>query len=339
LSTDRIVLRLPVGPRAGTVLERARRRGFRRFVGPASVRPQPGEEWYTAGPTGLGLRGAGPSGHIPLIEVADPSGLDAVARAWRSRPLVAVRWAGERVLPLETVIARRPAGRSLWVVVDGIDQVPSALGALEHGADRAVVEAAEVGDLDRLEALLDPPPAAVTWQILPVLRVRPMGLGDRVIVDTTSLLAPEEGMLVGSSAAALFHVTSEAEGSRYTRPRAFRVNAGSAHSYALLASGETRYLSELVPGDAVWVGVPGGRARGVRVGRLKIERRPLVLVEVADGRKRYTVFLQEAETVRLSGVRRREASTSIRPGARLRIARLPAGRHLGVPVEETVEER
>ncbi|MCI4354845.1 MAG: 3-dehydroquinate synthase II, partial [Thermoplasmata archaeon] len=128
-------------------------------------------------------------------------------------------------------------------------------------------------------------------------------------------------------------------GSRFTRPRPFRVNAGAAHSYTLLADGTTRYLSELVAGDAVLVAEPSGTPRSVRVGRIKIERRPMVLIEVERGGRRYTAFLQEAETVRLSAETERIPTTHLTAGQRIFGAAFPPARHLGGVVEETIEER
>jgi len=228
----------------------------------------------------------------------------------------------------------------VWVIVDRLRDVPAMLGALEHGADQVVVQLAEVGQLDDLEAALDEPRgAAVAWQLVPITRVIPAGVGDRVIVDTTSLLRPAEGILVGSAAAFLLHVASETVGSRFTRPRPFRVNAGAAHSYTLLADGTTRYLSELVAGDAILAAEPNGAPRSVRVGRIKIERRPMVMVEVEREGRRYTAFLQEAETVRLSGEHDRLATTHLDAGQRVFGAAFPPARHLGGVVEETIEER
>ena len=193
--------------------------------------------------------------------------------------------------------------------------------------------------MDAIERRLEHLPAALSWEKIPVRGVTPAGTGDRVIVDTTSLLQPDEGILVGSAAAFLFHVASEAVGSRYTRPRPFRVNAGAAHLYTLLSTGETRYLSELAPGDAILVCSPSGASRSVRVGRIKIERRPLLLVEGEFRNRRFTVFLQEAETVRLTTDIGPVAATDLKTGANVWGVSLPAGRHLGVAVEETIEER
>jgi 3-dehydroquinate synthase II len=106
-----------------------------------------------------------------------------------------------------------------------------------------------------------------------------------------------------------------------------------------LADGTTRYLSELSPGDPVLVAAPGGPTRSVRVGRIKIERRPLLMVTADDDGLARTIFVQEAETVRLSTDRGRIASTEIAPGARVHGIRLPAARHLGRAIEETIEER
>jgi 3-dehydroquinate synthase II len=137
----------------------------------------------------------------------------------------------------------------------------------------------------------------------------------------------------------LFQVASEATGSRFTRPRPFRVNAGSPHSYVLMSDGTTRYLSELEAGDAVLVTAPRRPSRSVRVGRLKVERRPMVMVAARLGSQVATIFLQEAETVRLSTARGRAATTSVRPGEKVWCVSLPKGRHLGMEVDETVEER
>ena len=322
------------------LLALARRRGIRRFaVPPGEVPvPAPGEEVYAYDGRAIAAEPGGPA-RVTIERVRDPEGLArAVAGAGA---LVAVRWDGDRMIPTENAVAHRSGRYRLWVVTDRPRDVPGTLGALEAGADRVVVEIASPSGLDELEGALDPvPEVAVPWELVRVSRVVPAGLGDRVIVDTTSLLAEDEGLLVGSAAAFLFHVPSEAEGSRFTRPRPFRVNAGAAHSCVLLADGSTRYLCELVPGDAVLVARPGGNTpRAVRVGRLKVERRPLVLIEAERAGRAFTLFLQEAETVRLSSEGGRTATTALAAGARVYGAAFPPARHLGHPVTEAIDER
>lgn len=346
MTHDRIVVALAGADAESnrSIVARARRRGFHRFTSmdPTDLVAEPGERWYRSMPDGY--QSTTPESDaaetlVRLYRVREPAELEPVVRGLRGGASTAVRWGAERVIPLETLVAARSRSGTLWVVTGETSEIPAILGALEHGADTVVVEVSVAEMIDALERSLEVVSAVLGWEKIPIRSVSPAGTGDRVIVDTTSILEPQEGLLVGSAAAFLFHVASEAEGSRYTRPRAFRVNAGSAHLYTLLANGETRYLSELAAGDPVVVATPMGAARSVRVGRIKIERRPLVLVEGERGPKRFTVFLQEAETVRLSTDGGRVATTQLRPGSHAWGVPLAPGRHLGVAVEEKIEER
>ncbi len=343
MTRDRVTIALPrgdAGARA-SVLERARRRGFARFLDrdDPAVAAAEGEEVIRG--DGDRLRAAGPGGtDVEVVRVDTAESLERRLGAVAPGGILAIEWAGDRVIPLENAIAVRGRRFSIWVLARHPSEVPGALGALEHGADRVFVEVASPEEVDALEALVEgPTPRHLEWVTAPVVAVRPGGVGDRVLVDTTSLLRPEEGLLVGSAAAFLFHVASEAVGSKFSRPRPFRVNAGAAHSYVLLPDGSTRYLSELVAGDAVLVAQPTGATRTARVGRIKIERRPLVMVTAEDAGTPRTVFVQEAETVRLSTERGRVPSTEVAVGARVHAIRLPPARHLGRAVEETIEER
>jgi 3-dehydroquinate synthase II len=323
---ERIVLVLPDGASAqrGELRRHALARGFRRFA----VRREDA------------LRLDGHRAVVPVHEVGRPSELAQVLGRLDRGETLAVRWTGDRVIPLESVVARRRRGGRAWVITSKLEQVPAALGALEHGADVVAVEIRDVADVDRLEQLIDVPRiGALDWRTAPIRRIEPVGSGDRVLVDTTRLLGPREGMLVGSSASFLFCVTSEATGSAFSAPRPFRVNAGAAHSYLLLADRSTRYLAELSPGDPVLVVGNAGAPSTARVGRLKTERRPLVMIEVDLGKTHPTIFVQEAETVRLMGMRAPKPVTELRRGDRIRGVRLPPARHLGAVVEEGVEER
>lgn len=325
-----------------SLLELAIRRGFTRFVITATnpVPERAGLQVYVRGPDHLArVRGEGPQ-RVPLLRVSSPADLDRIAAVGRSQGVVAVEWSGDRMIPLENLLAAVGGDVEVWAGVDRLQDLPGMLGALERGASVVIVPIEGPSDLDRLESLQEPSPRIpLTWEIVNVGRVVPSGVGDRVLVDTTSLLLPEEGMLIGSAAAFLLHIASEAHGSQFSRARPFRVNAGAAHSYVLMADGTTRYLSELSAGDTVLVTSPNGAQRSVRVGRVKIERRPLVMIEVERGQQRPTVFLQEAETVRLSGEEGPVATTSVRPGNRVFGVPFSPARHLGIPVDETIEER
>ncbi len=343
MTRDRVTIALPDADEAtrAAILDRARRRGFARFHDRAELPVAPGEGEEVVVREGDRLRGVGPAGSdVVVATVADAATLELAVRATPPGGVLAIEWTGDRVIPLENAIAARGRRFAVWVYARTPAEVSGALGALEHGADRVFVEIHSVEQVDELESLVEGPTSQpLQWIRAPVLAVRPAGIGDRVLVDTTSLLAPEEGLLVGSAAAFLFHVASEAVGSAFSRARPFRVNAGAAHSYVLLADGTTRYLSELEPGDAVLVTRPEGGVRSARVGRVKIERRPMVVVTADDAGTPRTIFLQEAETVRLSTESGRVASTELAPGASVRAVHLPPARHLGHAVEETVHER
>ncbi len=340
---DRVTIALaaPDGAGRAAVLERARRRGFSRFHVRSDdpITATAGEEIVVR--AGDRLLGVGPAGaDVRVVPVASADELEAAARQARDGGVLAIEWVGDRVIPLENALAARGRQLAVWVYARTPSEVPGALGALEHGADRVFVELRRPEEVDELETLVEGPlPPSLEWVRAPVTAVGPAGIGDRVLVDTTSLLRPEEGLLVGSAAAFLFHVASEAVGSRFSRPRPFRVNAGAAHSYVLLADGTTRYLSELGPADAVLVATPEGAVRSARVGRIKIERRPMVVVTADDVGTPRTIFLQEAETVRLSADDGRIATTELAPGRVARAVRMPPARHLGHAVEETIEER
>ncbi len=342
MTRDRVLI-APEAADEGTraaIIDRARQRGFRRFVLRSATDggSVPGEE--TVRRTGDRLEMGNSDGAVTIHRVGGVEDLDRVLAGAADGSTVAVEWTGDRIIPLENAIARRGSRFRLWTLARSAAEVPAALGALEHGADRVVVTVRSVDEVDRLERALEGTlPSDLAWITVPAASIRTAGVGDRVLVDTTSLLRPDEGLLVGSAAAFLFLVTSEAVGSAFSRPRPFRVNAGAAHSYVLMADGTTRYLAELAPGDSVFATPARGPARSVRVGRIKIERRPLVMVTIRDGERDRTVFLQEAETVRLASENGPVAVTELRPSAPLHGVRMAPARHLGTEVRETIEER
>ena len=147
-------------------------------------------------------------------------------------------------------------------------------------------------------------------------------------------------MLTGNSSAGLFLVCAENRPNPYVLPRPFRVNAGAVHAYCRLPGGRTAYLSELASGSDVLLVNERGAGERASVGRIKVERRPLLMVraETASG-KEHSVVLQNAETVRLVDPGGEALSVArISPGDLVLLAEEAAGRHFGVAVEETIRE-
>jgi len=165
-------------------------------------------------------------------------------------------------------------------------------------------------------------------------------MGDRVCIDTCSMFNPGEGMLVGSQSNALFLVHAESIETQYVAARPFRVNAGPVHAYTRMPDGSTKYLSELSSGDEVLAVDWKGGTRPAVIGRLKIERRPLILVEAEYSGKTIKTLLQNAETIRLVDKEGKAVSvTSLKEGDMVLAYVEDSGRHFGMKVAETIIEK
>jgi 3-dehydroquinate synthase II len=147
-------------------------------------------------------------------------------------------------------------------------------------------------------------------------------------------------MLVGNSSGALFLVHAETLANPYVAPRPFRVNAGPVHAYTRIPGGRTRYLAEVEAGDSIQIVDYQGKTVPGVVGRLKIEKRPLMLVTAAIGEKTASVLLQNAETVRLTRPDGQAASiVTLKPGDTVLAAVEASGRHFGYQIDETITEK
>jgi len=249
-----------------------------------------------------------------------------------------------KVIPLENMIAELQSSHvKVLAGVRDATEAKVAVETLEVGTagvlfdakERGVAEIKKVSNL--FETLL-----TEKLELVPakVKTVKPVGVGDRACVDTTSLMSVGEGMLVGSQSSGMFLVHSETLASEFVAPRPFRVNAGAVHAYIRLPGGRTKYISELSAGDEVLLVNASGGSRAATVGRVKIERRPLMLVEVEHEGETYKTLLQNAETINLVDKEGKPISVArLRPGDEVLIHVEKTGRHFGVKVEETVVER
>src|SRR5256712_11439786 len=148
---------------------------------------------------------------------------------------------------------------------------------LDIGVDGVIFSASSANEVK--EALVYLGTKRFELRSAKILEIKEVGNGERVCVDTASMLARGEGMLVGSKSNFLFLVHNESVGSSFTSPRPFRVNAGSVHCYTMSPDGTTRYLSELETGSEVLVVDAHGKARRATVGRSKIESRPMLMIK------------------------------------------------------------
>jgi len=244
------------------------------------------------------------------------------------------------IIPLENLIAwREDTDTEILALVATSEEAEIALTTMETGADGILLATddptqvhATANRIERGEGSLDLATARVT-------NVEPAGMGDRVCVDTTSLLDPEEGLLVGSRSAFLALVASEATEAGYVSSRPFRVNAGAVHGYALAPDDETRYLSEVRAGVELLAVHADGSLRTVTTGRAKIERRPLLLVELATDDDEGSLVLQNAETIRLVTPEGPRSVAELSEGDEVLVHEAhEGGRHFGQAIEETVRE-
>jgi 3-dehydroquinate synthase II len=149
-----------------------------------------------------------------------------------------------------------------------------------------------------------------------------------------------EGMLVGSQSAGLFLVEAEVHANPHVEPRPFRVNAGPVSSYVLTPGMKTRYLAELRAGDEVLIVNRSGATRTGHIGRVKIERRPMVVVQTETGGRPFAIILQNAETVRLVSDTTSTPVSELTPGSVVLLRVEEGGRHFGTLVaDEMVIER
>jgi 3-dehydroquinate synthase II len=246
-----------------------------------------------------------------------------------------------KVIPLENLIAEahRKDGR-LIARVGSVSDAKLALETLELGVD-GVLFGGKASDIPKVKGLMERmSTVGVKLQVAKVTNIKPVGMGDRVCVDTCSLFEKGEGMLVGSQSSGLFLVHSETIESPYVAARPFRVNAGPVHAYTLLPNGKTQYLSELKSGDEVLAVDAKGNTRVLVIGRMKIEKRPLLLVEARVGGKTMSTILQNAETIRLVDKNGRALSvSSLKKGDEVLVHAEEGGRHFGIAVKETIEEK
>ncbi len=245
-----------------------------------------------------------------------------------------------KVIPLENLIAELQ-GINVKIIAkaENLDEASVALQTLEKGADGILIRTDDPSKVRGIAKAVASKRQKISLMSAAVTTVKDAGIGDRVCVDTCSLMKPGEGMLIGNQSGGLFLIQSEAEESPYVASRPFRVNAGAVHEYVLVDD-KTRYLSELGSGDSALIIDREGDARKATIGRVKIERRPLLFVEAEADGKKISAILQNAETIKLVGADGKSIPvTKLKPGDKVLVRVEGAGRHFGMKIDETIIEK
>jgi 3-dehydroquinate synthase II len=247
-----------------------------------------------------------------------------------------------KVIPLENIIADLQGEKvKIIAAVSDYDEAKVALETLEHGTDGVLLCPQEMSQIKKVAELIEKIQSeSYPMKTATITRVEPVGIGDRVCVDTCSMMHLGEGMLVGSYSQGLFLVHSESMESEYVASRPFRVNAGPVHAYVMTPGNKTKYLSELETGDEVLTVDQEGNTKIAIVGRVKIEKRPLMLVEAESEGVILRTLLQNAETIRLVTEDGEPKSVAeLKLGDKVMVYLDPNARHFGMAIEESIIEK
>jgi len=256
---------------------------------------------------------------------------------WSRDRKVVVSTTDWRIIPLENLVAR---AKNIFVEVCDKEEARVANGILEKGVDGLVINHRDPLIVREILVECKGTHQPIALESFEVRNVRPVGMGDRVCLDTCTLLGTGQGCLVGNSSRALFLIHAESIAGPYVAPRPFRINAGSVHAYVMTPGGRTRYLSELRTGDEVLGTNHRGETATLVVGRVKIERRPLILIEADSQKGLATVICQNAETIRFVGREGEALSVAgLRPGQIVMGYGEEGGRHFGYSVHENIIEQ
>jgi len=295
-------------------------------------------------PTTAGIREYKSSeGDYAWVEVRGSKDLDRAldAALKHDHKFVVVDCTNWKIIPLENLIGEfRRKHRKIYAFMKTEGDIKLSFSILEKGVDGVVIPFSSLGVAKQL--LARPDGRRVTLGKAKIKRIVDVGDGERVCIDTASQLSKGEGMLIGSKASFFFLVHSETIPTEYIPTRPFRVNAGALHSYILGGDGKTRYLSELQAGDKVELVDSEGQKRDAIVGRIKMERRPLIMVEAECDGQEGTAMLQNAETIRLvrpNGTPVSVTDAKVGDEILVHIAGQSKARHFGGEVDEFIVER
>lgn len=240
-----------------------------------------------------------------------------------------------KIIPLENIIAKlHKIHTKIFAMARNPEEVRKMFSILEVGVDGVIFSTSSINQVREVLVYL----GSRSFQLdsAKVIEIKEVGDGERVCVDTASMLHKGEGMLIGSRSNFLFLVHNESVGSSFTSPRPFRVNAGAVHCYTLGTDGTTKYLSEIETGTEILVLDSKGKARRATVGRSKIERRPMLMIKAKVGNEIGGIIAQDAETIRFVKSNGHLVSvTHLKKGDSILVHSKPAtGRHFGMEVSD-----
>ena len=278
-----------------------------------------------------------PGVDVEFIDIAGKADEDKAAAVPENK-IVVLRMLDWTIIPIENLLARR--GKNVMVQVENSKQAKLMVEILEKGVDGVVLSTTSINEIKKTAEIIHGISEKVDLVTATITSTKQLGMGDRACIDTCTQMTLGEGMLVGNTASGFFLVHSESIDNPYVASRPFRVNAGAVHAYTLVAGGKTKYLADLKAGDEVLLVNAQGKSQIAYLGRNKIEKRPMLLIEADAEGEPISLVMQNAETIRLVDPDGKAISvTTLKPGDKVLGHIEKAGRHFGMKVDETLIER
>ena len=240
-----------------------------------------------------------------------------------------------KIIPLENIIAKlHKLHTQIFAIANNPKEARKMFSILDVGVDAVIFNTGSMNEVR--EALVYLGSKSFDLSVAKIIDIQEVGDGERVCIDTASMLSKGEGMLIGNRANFLFLIHNESVGSSFTSPRPFRVNAGAVHCYTLSPDGTTKYLSELETGVEVLVLNTKGKARRATIGRCKIEKRPMLMIKAKVGEEVGGIIAQDAETIRLVKSNGHLISvTHLKKGDSVLVhSKTATGRHFGMEISD-----
>jgi len=240
-----------------------------------------------------------------------------------------------KIIPLENIIAKlHKIHTKIFSVARNAKEARKMFSILDVGVDGVIFNTGSMNEVRQTLVYLGS--KSFELSSAKIIDIQEVGDGERVCVDTASMLNRGEGMLIGSRANFLFLVHNESVGSSFTSPRPFRVNAGAVHCYTLAPDGTTKYLSELETGVEVLVLNIKKKARRATIGRCKIEKRPMLMIKAKAGDEIGGIIAQDAETIRFVKPNGHLVSvTHLKKGDSVLVhSKAATGRHFGMEISD-----
>ncbi len=278
-----------------------------------------------------------PGVDVEFIGIAGKADEDKAAAVPENK-IVVLRMLDWTIIPIENLLARR--GKNIMVQVENSEQAQLMVEILEKGVDGVLLKTTDINEIKKTSEIVHGISEKVELVTATITNTKQLGMGDRACLDTCTQMGLGEGMLVGNTASGFFLVHSESIDNPYVASRPFRVNAGAVHAYTLAPGGKTKYLADLKAGDEVLVVDYKGKSQTAYLGRNKIEKRPMMLIEAEAESRPISLVMQNAETIRLVSPDGKAISvTELKVGDEVLGHIEKAGRHFGMQVDETLIER